>query len=115
MRTADPRLQQFIEASKAKGASDEGLAAILSREGWPVSQVYAALGDYWARTAGMEIPTRAGRGESSREGGFTGALSAIEKNGLRDASLARQSLERFDYCGITVESFEHSLFPAPTS
>ncbi len=67
MSTFDPRLEQFIEAAKAKGASDEGLAAILSREGWPVSQVYAALGDYWARVAGMAVPTRAGHGESSRD------------------------------------------------
>lgn len=67
MSTPDSRLQQFIEAAKASGASDEGLAAILSREGWPVSQVYAALGDYWARAAGMALPTRPGYGESSRD------------------------------------------------
>lgn len=67
MRTADPRLQQFIEAAKTNGASDEALAAILSREGWPVSQVYAALGDYWARVTGMPVPARTGHGESSRD------------------------------------------------
>ena len=67
MRSNDPRLQAFIEVTKAKGASDEGLAAILSREGWPAAQVYAALGDYWARVSGTEIPTRAGHGESSRD------------------------------------------------
>lgn len=67
MITADPRLQQFIDAGKAKGASDESLAAILSREGWPDAQVYAALGDYWARVAGIPVPVRAGHGESSRD------------------------------------------------
>lgn len=67
MITADPRLQQFIDAGKAKGASDESLAAILSREGWPDAQVYTALGDYWARVAGVPVPARAGHGESSRD------------------------------------------------
>jgi hypothetical protein len=67
MTTSDQRLQEFIEATKAKGASDEGLAALLSRKGWPVSQVYAALGDYWARATGLEVPARVGRGESSRD------------------------------------------------
>jgi len=67
MTTSDQQLQGFIEAAKAKGASDEGLAALLSRRGWPVSQVYAALGDYWARATGVEVPARVGRGESSRD------------------------------------------------
>ena len=67
MSTSDTRLSQFVDAVKIRGASDEGLAAILARQGWPASQVYAALGDYWARAAGVEIPRRAGSAESSRD------------------------------------------------
>ena len=70
MSTSDTRLTEFIEAAKTRGASDEGLAAILSRHGWPASQVYAALGDYWARAAGMEVPRRAGSAEASRDAFF---------------------------------------------
>ncbi|MDE3197741.1 MAG: hypothetical protein KGN84_15435 [Acidobacteriota bacterium] len=67
MPSSDPRLSQFIDAAKTRGASDEGLAAILSREGWPASQIYGALGEYWARVSGIAVPQRARRGESSRE------------------------------------------------
>ena len=67
MRSIHSGLQKFIEATKARGASDEGLAAILSRQGWPLSEVYAGLGEYWARVTGIEIPQRTGHGESSRD------------------------------------------------
>ncbi len=49
-------LLNFIEASKAKGASDEFLASFLMRRGWPQDDVYAALGAYWERATGLAIP-----------------------------------------------------------
>jgi Domain of unknown function (DUF5671) len=61
------RLSEFVEASKAKGASDEFLAAFLTRRGWPVDDVYAALGRYWERATGLSVPERKGAGESSRD------------------------------------------------
>ena len=36
-------LLRFIEASKAKGGSDEFLASLLTLRGWPQDDVYAAL------------------------------------------------------------------------
>src|SRR5579862_6861848 len=60
-------LQQFIDASKQKGASDEFLAAFLTRRGWPADDVYTALGDYWERATGVAVPERAGAGEGSRD------------------------------------------------
>lgn len=60
-------LQAFVDASKTKGASDEFLAALLLRRGWPADDVYAALGNYWERATGMPVPQRAGSGESSRD------------------------------------------------
>jgi hypothetical protein len=61
------RLNEFVEASKAKGASDEFLAAFLTRRGWPVDDVYAVLGRYWERATGLSVPERKGAGESARD------------------------------------------------
>jgi Domain of unknown function (DUF5671) len=60
-------LQAFIAASKAKGASDEFLAALLTRRGWPADDVYAALAVYWEQTTGLAVPERTSAGESSRD------------------------------------------------
>jgi Domain of unknown function (DUF5671) len=60
-------LQTFIEASKAKGASDDFLAALLTRRGWPADDVYSALGVYWESATGLAIPARGGAGESARD------------------------------------------------
>ena len=60
-------LFQFIELSKSRGVSDEFLAALLTRRGWPDEEVYAALGSYWEQATGLSIPARATRGESSRD------------------------------------------------
>jgi hypothetical protein len=65
MQTLD--LQTFIEASKAKGASDEFLAALLTRRGWPADDVYSALGVYWESATGLAIPSRGEAGESARD------------------------------------------------
>jgi hypothetical protein len=59
------KLQEFIEASKSRGASDEFLATFLSRRGWPQDEVYAALGGYWERATGITVPERTASGESS--------------------------------------------------
>jgi hypothetical protein len=61
------KLQEFVEASKSKGASDEFLATFLARRGWPLDDVYAALGSYWERATGLAVPERAAGGESSRD------------------------------------------------
>jgi hypothetical protein len=63
-------LQEFIQASKTKGASDEFLAALLIRRGWPADAVYAALGDYWAAVTGVGVPQRKSSAESAREAFF---------------------------------------------
>lgn len=67
MRQNSTDLQQFIDSAKSKGASDEFLAALLSRRGWPIEEVYSALGDYWERETGITLPDRATSGESSRD------------------------------------------------
>src|SRR6266478_5404598 len=61
------KLQNFVDSSKSKGATDEFLAALLTRRGWPAGDVYAALGRYWESSTGLAIPQRAGAGESARD------------------------------------------------
>jgi hypothetical protein len=68
MRQEDTsKLQDFVHSSKSKGASDEFLAALLTRRGWPAADVYAALGKSWEQSTGLAIPERAGAGESARD------------------------------------------------
>lgn len=61
------RLNEFVTASKSRGASDEFLATFLIRRGWPADQVYEALGQYWENVTGIAVPERAGSGESARD------------------------------------------------
>ncbi|MBV8816842.1 MAG: hypothetical protein JO022_00720 [Acidobacteriaceae bacterium] len=62
------RLTAFVAASKSKGVSDDFLAALLMRRGWPREDVFDAIGSYWESVTGVMIPERAGRGESARDG-----------------------------------------------
>ena len=55
------------DAAKSRGAGDEFLAELLVRRGWSSGEVYDALGDWWSRTAGMEVPRRLGTAENARD------------------------------------------------
>lgn len=65
--TPDSPITAFIRATKSNGASDEFLAAILTRRGWPEDDVYAALGDYWAQLTGVPVPRRSSSSEAARD------------------------------------------------
>jgi len=52
------KLKDFVDTSKSKGATDDFLAALLTRRGWPAGDVYSALGQYWERATGLTIPER---------------------------------------------------------
>lgn len=54
-------------AAKARGAGDEFLAALLTRQGWSADDVYYALSSYWEQTTGLAVPRRGSSTESSRE------------------------------------------------
>jgi hypothetical protein len=60
-------LQPFIDAAKQRGAGDEFLASLLTRRGWPATDVYSALGDWWQRTTGVTVPARRSTVENSRD------------------------------------------------
>jgi Domain of unknown function (DUF5671) len=61
------KLLEYITESKAHGASDEFLVALLTRRGWPADDVYGTLGEYWASVTGLSVPERKGSGESARD------------------------------------------------
>ena len=68
MRQEDSlKLQEFVNSSKSKGATDEFLAALLTRHGWPADDIYAALGKSWESASGLAIPDRAAAGGSARD------------------------------------------------
>jgi len=60
-------LQEFVEAAKDKGASDEFLCTLLIRQGWPANDVYETLSQYWQGVTGVSIPVRSAAGESARD------------------------------------------------
>jgi hypothetical protein len=62
-----PRLDEFVVASKSKGASDEFLVTFLARRGWGTHEVDEALGRYWESATGISVPHRKKKGPSARE------------------------------------------------
>jgi hypothetical protein len=64
------KLDEFIAAAKAQGASDESLAVMLKEHGWPAKEVYSAFGRFYERQTGLPIPSAAGQMESAREAFF---------------------------------------------
>jgi succinate dehydrogenase hydrophobic anchor subunit len=65
-RTAS--LTEFIEAARARGASDDLLAGLLERQGWQRKEIYSAYASLYERLTGLSIPTRAGHlAESARD------------------------------------------------
>ena len=61
------KLEEYIDATKSKGASDEFLTTLLVHNGWPEEEVLSSLGRHWQQITGLPVPERTGRGESSRE------------------------------------------------
>jgi len=49
-------LQEFLEAAKRQGASDESLVALLRGRGWPEDDVYRALADHYEKQSGVRVP-----------------------------------------------------------
>ena len=49
-------LQEFLDAAKRQGASDESLAALLRGTGWPEEDVYRALAEHFENRSGVHVP-----------------------------------------------------------
>ena len=50
-------LQEFLDAAKRQGASDESLVTLLRGRGWPEDDVYRALADHFENKSGVQVPT----------------------------------------------------------
>jgi hypothetical protein len=49
-------IQEFLDAAKRQGASDESLVALLRGRGWPEDDVYRALADHFESQSGVRVP-----------------------------------------------------------
>jgi len=49
-------IQEFLDAAKRQGASDESLVALLRGRGWPEDDVYRALADHFENQSGVRVP-----------------------------------------------------------
>ena len=49
-------LQEFLDAAKRQGASDESLVTLLRGRGWPEDDVYRALADHFENRSGVPVP-----------------------------------------------------------
>jgi hypothetical protein len=49
-------LQEFLDAAKQQGASDESLVALLRGRAWPEDDVYRALADNYENHSGLRVP-----------------------------------------------------------
>jgi hypothetical protein len=49
-------LQEFLDAAKRQGASDESLVALLRGRGWPEDDVHRALADHFENRSGVHVP-----------------------------------------------------------
>jgi hypothetical protein len=49
-------IQEFLDAAKRQGASDESLVALLRGRGWPEDDVYRALADHFEKQSGVRVP-----------------------------------------------------------
>jgi hypothetical protein len=63
-------LQAFVKATKAQGATDEFLFAMLRDKGWPAKDIYAVFAQQYAEQTGIVLPEPPGRLEAAREAFF---------------------------------------------
>lgn len=71
----DRPLQEFLEAAKAQGATDETLVGVLRGRGWAEEEVYRALADHYEGRSGLTVP--AYRRSGSAKDAFLYLLSFV--------------------------------------
>ncbi len=49
-------LQEFLDAARLQGATDEILVGLLRGRGWPEEDVYRALADHYEGRSGIQVP-----------------------------------------------------------
>ena len=64
----DAGMAAFLEAAKAKGASDESLVRLLEERGFPEKKIYHVFAGFYERVTGVAIPQRGGGvGENAKD------------------------------------------------
>lgn len=63
-------LRAFIDAAKAKGASDRFLSDLLKSSGWADKKIFSAFRQYYEEATGLALPVRRESGESARDAFF---------------------------------------------
>lgn len=66
----DPRISEFLEKALAAGIPHEYTTGLLAAHGWREKDIYRALGGYYRKTLGIEIPHRSGTGASAKDAFF---------------------------------------------
>src|SRR5262249_20879594 len=59
-----------IESAKSRGASDETIVGLLKSHGWSEKEAHTALGTYYQKLIGLEIPSRQSSGTAARDAFF---------------------------------------------
>jgi hypothetical protein len=54
--SGDSTLQEFLDAAKRQGATDEHLVGLLRGRGWPEEDVYRALADHYESQSSLQVP-----------------------------------------------------------
>lgn len=49
-------IQEFFQAAKSQGATDEIIVELLRGRGWPEEEVYRALADHFETRSGLSVP-----------------------------------------------------------
>ncbi len=70
MSNNSTELLAFVKATKAKGATDEFLVAMLRDKGWPTKDIYAVFAQQYAEQTDIVLPEPPGRLEAAREAFF---------------------------------------------
>jgi len=54
--SASSTLQEFLDAAKRQGATDESLVGLLRGRGWSEEDIYRALAEHYESQSGLQIP-----------------------------------------------------------
>jgi hypothetical protein len=54
--SAGSKLQEFLDAAKRQGATDESLVGLLRGRGWSEEDIYRALADNYEGQSGLQVP-----------------------------------------------------------
>jgi Domain of unknown function (DUF5671) len=54
--SSESTLQEFLDAAKRQGVTDESVVSLLRGRGWPEEDVFRALADHYEAQSGLSVP-----------------------------------------------------------